>query len=171
MKAFSSLLPLRPVQEPIVDIEPEPDPCRTCPVCSSLLKPVLDPAGKTLPLQQCPLCQAAQPLCELCLYPCSDKDTATCTNNSCQLVATLLSCERVTDLTSKVYGCPQFRACPNCHSLIMHERGCKYVTCTQCSHKYCFICLQKTEECRKDAGKYWSLTCSKPRAARQRFQT
>ncbi|XP_036420265.1 uncharacterized protein LOC118803854 [Colossoma macropomum] len=145
-----------------------------CPDCTSPLKPILDTAGRPMPLLQCLQCPAGQPLCEQCLYPCSnnpDKSTTTCTNKSCQLVLVLLTCEEVTDPLSKVKGCPLFRACPKCRSLMMHERGCKYVACMKCQHRYCFICLRSTVECIKDVNKYWSLSCSKPRAARQRFQT
>ncbi|KAI4879490.1 hypothetical protein NFI96_034365 [Prochilodus magdalenae] len=142
---------------------------RKCPHCSCTLKPVQDRAGRPSSRLQCPQCPASRALCEQCLYPCSK--TSSCTNKSCQLVSVLLTCDQVTDPLSKVKGCPMFRACPKCRNLMMHDRGCKYVTCLKCQHRYCFICLESTDECRKDTTKYWSLTCAKPRAARQRFQT
>ncbi|XP_058239099.1 cullin-9 isoform X2 [Hemibagrus wyckioides] len=145
----------------------ERDYSEMCPKCSSFLKPAVVPAGGSTSLLQCPKCSTT-PLCESCLYPCPD---GTCTNKSCPIVSLLLTCERVNKLESKVYGCPLFRACPNCHSIMMHERGCKYVFCAQCNHNYCFICLRTRQECTKDKNKYWSLTCSAPMAARQRFQT
>ncbi|KAG9281942.1 putative E3 ubiquitin-protein ligase RNF144A-B [Astyanax mexicanus] len=138
--------------------------------CSSSLKTVVNKAGHSPPPLQCPPCPAAHPLCEQCLYPCLSKGTATCTNNSCHLVATLLSCDLVTDPKSQVKGCPVFRACPKCHNLMMHTAGCKYVACTQCRHAFCFICLQNKAQCIGDID-HWSLTCSKPTAPRQRFQT
>ncbi|XP_017555990.1 cullin-9 isoform X1 [Pygocentrus nattereri] len=165
-KSSSVIVTYPPIQETITLLK--------CPDCAYPLKPVLDTAGIRMPLLQCLQCPVGQPLCEQCLYPCSnnpDKSTPTCTNSSCQLVSVLLTCAEVTDPSSRVMGCPLFRACPKCHSLMMHEGGCKYVACVNCQHRYCFICLESTKECRKDVGKYWLLTCSKPRAARQRFQT
>ncbi|MCI4394649.1 hypothetical protein PGIGA_G00171010 [Pangasianodon gigas] len=145
----------------------ELDYSKMCPKCSSFLKPAVVPAGHTTSLLQCPRCSTT-PLCEHCLYHCPD---GTCTNQSCQVVSMLLTCDQVRDSNSRVYGCPLFRACPKCHSIMMHQSGCKYVSCAQCRHIYCFICLRIKQECVKDTNKYWSLNCSAPRAARQRFQT
>ncbi|KAK2816579.1 hypothetical protein Q7C36_022850 [Tachysurus vachellii] len=138
-----------------------------CTNCSSILKPAVFPAGGSTSLLQCPQCSTT-PLCGGCLYPCPD---GTCTNKSCPVVSLLLACEQVTELSSKVYGCPLFRACPKCYRIMMHKTGCKYVTCSYCNHSYCFICLRSKQVCTKDMNKYWSLTCSAPKAARQRFQT
>ncbi|KAF4073296.1 hypothetical protein AMELA_G00257350 [Ameiurus melas] len=145
----------------------EPDYSRMCPKCSTLLKPAVVPAGRTTTLLHCARCSTT-PLCERCLYPCSG---SACTNQSCQVVSLLLTCDRVTDSASKVYGCPLFRACPKCHNVMMHQSGCKYVMCGQCTNIYCFICLRIKQVCVKGENLYFSLTCSAPRAARQRFQT
>lgn len=136
-----------------------------CPVCFSSLKPGYI-KGHTSALLQCTRCPAAPLLCGSCLYPCNSESPA-CTNNLCPLVATLLTCGVVSDLKSKVFGCPEFRACPKCHNLIIHASGCKFVRCLSCKHRFCFICLQ--DDCSTDREKYWSLTCKKPRAQRQRF--
>ncbi|KAL1274940.1 hypothetical protein QQF64_027754 [Cirrhinus molitorella] len=141
------------------------DPTNTCPVCFSALKPARI-KGTTDKLLQCTRCPTAQLLCGSCLYPCT---SAACTNKLCPLVSTLLTCEVVSDPLSTVLGCPTFRACPKCHNLIMHEEGCKFITCTSCFHHFCFICLQ--DDCSKDEEKYWELTCTKPRAERQRFMS
>ncbi|XP_016401458.1 cullin-9-like [Sinocyclocheilus rhinocerous] len=141
------------------------DPTNTCPVCFSALKPAYI-KGTTDKLLQCTRCPTIQLLCGSCLYPCT---SAACTNKLCPLVSTLLTCEVVSDPKSKVLGCPMFRACPKCHNLIMHEKGCKFVTCTSCFHRFCFICLQN--DCSKDHANYWNLTCTKPRAERQRFMS
>lgn len=135
-----------------------------CPVCSSALKPACIKGSTTSGLLHCTRCLTTQLLCGSCHYPCT---SAGCTNKLCPLVSTLLTCEVVSDPKSKVYGCPMFRACPKCHNLIMHEKGCKFVTCTSCYYRFCFICLQ--DDCSKDAANYWSLTCTKQRAERQRF--
>lgn len=136
-----------------------------CLVCFSSLKPSYK-TGQTGALLQCTRC--AQNLCGSCLYPCTS-DSVTCTNKLCPLVSTLLTCGVVSNPQSKVFGCPEFRACPKCHSLIMHESGCKFVSCQSgnCKHRFCFICLE--DDCVKDKEKYWSLTCKKQRAERQRF--
>ncbi|XP_050965526.1 probable E3 ubiquitin-protein ligase RNF144A-B isoform X2 [Labeo rohita] len=112
------------------------DPTNTCPVCVSALKPAYI-KGSSDKLLQCTQCPTAQLLCGSCLYPCT---SAACTNTLCPLVATLLTCEVVSDPKSKVLGCPMFRACPKCHTLIMHEEGCKFVRCRSCRHRFCFIC-------------------------------
>ncbi|XP_056601777.1 uncharacterized protein LOC130419235 [Triplophysa dalaica] len=132
-----------------------------CPVCFSSLK-----LCHTSELLQCTQCPTAPFLCGSCLYPCTT-DSATCTNNMCPLVSTLLTCGLVSDPKSKVFECPEFRACPKCRSLIIHVSGCKFVRCHSCKHRFCFICLQ--DDCCNDVEKYWSLTCKKPRAQRQRF--
>lgn len=136
-----------------------------CPVCFSSPKPSYK-TGQTDALPQCTQC--AQFLCGSCLYPCTT-DSATCTNKLCPLVSTLLTCGVVTNPKSRVFGCPEFRACPKCHILIRHESGCKFVKCQSenCNHRFCFICLQ--DDCHNDKEKYWLLTCKKPRAERQRF--
>lgn len=136
-----------------------------CLVCFFALKPAYI-KGTTDKLLQCTRCPTSQLLCGSCLYP---RTSAACTNKLCPLVSTLLTCEVVSDPISKVLGCPMFRACPKCHNLIMHEEGCKFVTCPSCFHGFCFICLQ--DDCSKDAANYWNLTCTRLRAERQRFMS
>ncbi|KAM9440673.1 uncharacterized protein Hap1MRO34_025879 isoform 2-T3 [Clarias gariepinus] len=163
---YSRMAIMMSTPPPPMPLPKEPDYSRMCPTCSSALKPAVVPAGRPTSLLQCPRCSTT-PLCELCLYPCSD---GTCTNQSCQVVSLLLTCDRVTKRDSNVYGCPVFRSCPKCYNVIMHQGGCKYVYCERCRYRYCFICLRMTEECKKD-GNFYSLFCSAPRAARQRFRT
>jgi len=136
------------------------------PVSFSALKPACIKGCTTSELCHWTQCLTTQLLCSSCLYPCTSD---ACTNKLCPLVSTLLNCEVVSDPKSKVLGCPMFRACPKCHNLIMHEKGCKFVKCTSCKHTFCFICLQ--DDCSKDPAHYWSLTCTKQRAERQRFFT
>nr|XP_023700881.1 probable E3 ubiquitin-protein ligase RNF144A [Paramormyrops kingsleyae] len=145
-----------------------------CPSCTGRLQPCLDGAGHPLQYIQCTAGASSHRFCRSCLCPWApscDAPSESCSNGSCQLVATLLSCNTVTDTKSRVFGCPLFRACPKCHSLIMHDSGCKYVTCRPCRHRFCFICLQRSRECRKTTELYWSRACNKPRAARQTFVT
>ncbi|XP_062845118.1 uncharacterized protein LOC134303596 [Trichomycterus rosablanca] len=157
-------------QEQVIPV-PDP-PCQEnitlleCPLRFFNWMPVPDTSGRAMPFRQIPKCPAVKPVCEHCLYPCP---SGTCTNQSCQVVSVLQTCELVTDPESDVFGCPQFRACPKCHSLIMHVGGCNYVECGQCEHEYCFICLRSADECNdEDFFPCCSLT---HQAARQRFRT
>ncbi|XP_033727798.1 probable E3 ubiquitin-protein ligase ARI7 [Pecten maximus] len=36
---------------------------------------------------------------------------------------------------------PAVRACPSCHALVEHERGCKRMPC-KCKYQFCFVCLK-----------------------------
>ncbi|XP_063058555.1 potential E3 ubiquitin-protein ligase ariadne-2-like [Engraulis encrasicolus] len=127
----------------------------------------------TSPVVCCFTCPGTPLLCETCLSPWQQHSLVAgeghCSNSRCAVVGVLLTCALVTDPKSKVKGCPEFRACPKCHSLIMHGCGCKYVSCSQCTHRFCYICLSDRGECNKNSELYWSLTCSKPTAGRQWF--
>ncbi|XP_036404327.1 uncharacterized protein DDB_G0292642-like [Megalops cyprinoides] len=154
-------------------VEACPENYKKCPTCSSILKRPLDSAGQPCQFCRCPRCPQSH-LCWSCLSPwCfpSEAGAGHCGNRSCDVVAVLLSCDTVTDPMSSVFGCPVFRACPKCHGLIMHTTGCKYVWCPNCDHNFCFICLQKASRCCRHEDMYFSLSCKKQRAARQRFVT
>nr|XP_015195938.1 PREDICTED: E3 ubiquitin-protein ligase HEL2-like [Lepisosteus oculatus] len=151
---------------------------KKCPTCDHILKRAVDTFGTPCPYVKCPLCSQKQGKPHLFCWSCHSRwpvpecaSPGQCANSSCELVATLLTCPTVTDFSSKVYGCPIFRSCPRCHSLIMHEKGCKYVRCQSCRHSFCFICLERSRICRKDEELYFSLMCKKPRAKRQTFFT
>merc|ERR1711959_68461 len=45
---------------------------------------------------------------------------------------------------------PTIRACPSCNSANLHPSGCKHMTCYNCSHEYCHICLRDHKVCRAD---------------------
>ncbi|XP_076129808.1 uncharacterized protein LOC143111455, partial [Alosa pseudoharengus] len=143
---------------------------KTCPTCSSVLHIVQGTDWQASPVAQCTNCPTKPYLCATCLSPWQGHPGVLghCANKRCAVVGTLLNCGLITDPNSKVKGCPEFRACPKCYSLLMHSHGCKYVTCF-CSHTFCYICLSDSNECRKDKDLYWSLTCSKPTAGRQWF--
>lgn len=50
---------------------------------------------------------------------------------------------------------PAVRACPSCHALVEHERGCKRMTC-KCTFQFCFVCVKPwTSE-----GCGYNKTCS-----------
>ncbi|KPP60234.1 hypothetical protein Z043_121781 [Scleropages formosus] len=148
--------------------------CDKCPSCSGILKPCLDRVGQPLLYTQCSLMPESHQFCRSCLAPWKpihEDGIESCSNRSCEVVSVLITCDKVTDPKSKVLGCPLFRACPKCYSLIMVVDGCKYVQCKKCKHRFCFICLERSEDCRQDRDLYWSLTCRKPRAGIQWFVT
>ncbi|KAI1898792.1 hypothetical protein AGOR_G00076010 [Albula goreensis] len=108
-------------------VESHPDVYKKCPSCCCVLKRPLDSAGQPCLSVQCPQCPPPRQLCWACLSPWlfpNEAGAGHCSNGSCGLVAMLLNCDIVTDPKSKVYGCPLFRACPKCHGLIMHTKGC-----------------------------------------------
>jgi len=57
---------------------------------------------------------------------------------------------------------PAIRCCinPDCHMLLSHENGCKYVRCQnkRCDYAFCFICLRRyisdTDCCTRD---HWAV--------------
>ncbi|KAL4659926.1 hypothetical protein GN956_G204, partial [Arapaima gigas] len=145
-----------------------------CPKCPGILRASLNSAGCPLQYTQCSQLPESHLFCRFCLAPWKpihENGMERCSNQSCEVVFTLLTCETVTNPSSKVLDCPIFRACAMCHSLIMHVDGCKYVSCQQCQYKFCFICLEDTKVCKQDKELYWALSCKKPRAKRQTFVT
>ncbi|KAL0193140.1 hypothetical protein M9458_011436, partial [Cirrhinus mrigala] len=54
--------------------------------------------------------------------------------------------KQISDPQSSVNGCPYFRACPGCHTLLTHNgEGCPNIICPDCDEEFCFRCLQ--QEC------------------------
>ncbi|KAG5284028.1 hypothetical protein AALO_G00022160 [Alosa alosa] len=132
-----------------------------CPTCSSVLHIVQGTDWQASPVTQCINCPTKPYLCATCFSPWQGSPGVLghCANKRCAVVGNLLTCGLITDPNSPVKGCPEFRACPKCYCLLMHNnKGCNNVTCLQCHHDFCYICLS-SEECD---------THSKP-AARQRF--
>ncbi|XP_076866896.1 uncharacterized protein LOC143518343 [Brachyhypopomus gauderio] len=69
---------------------------------------------------------------------------ASCRPARCALRAVLLSEECITDPSSPAKGCPFFRACPKCNTLVTHNgRICPNVTCPGCSTLFCFRCIRQ----------------------------
>ncbi|XP_049922558.1 uncharacterized protein LOC126403810 [Epinephelus moara] len=91
-----------------------------------------------------------------------------CENDGCisQPLETLRNCPDITFKDVKgVTGCPSIRACPTCGFLVEHnKRKCKTMVCPRCKVKFCFVCLQFTQECLKQ--KPYDL-CSSGVAPRQ----
>ncbi|KAK1153253.1 putative E3 ubiquitin-protein ligase RNF217 isoform X1 [Acipenser oxyrinchus oxyrinchus] len=155
-----------------------PELYKKCPACSLLLQRPGDDDASVALCVACPGCSCSRGkpclLCWACLSPWQGGEEAGegagCTNKACGLISALLFCSVVTDPDSRVLGCPLIRACPKCHQLTMHTGGCKYVCCQGCRHRFCFICLERSKNCKRTGpGLYWALQCSKPRAERQRL--
>ncbi|XP_076129861.1 E3 ubiquitin-protein ligase RNF144B-like [Alosa pseudoharengus] len=141
-----------------------------CPTCSSVLHMGQGTDWQASPVAQCTNCPTKPYLCATCLYPWQGSPGVLghCANKRCAVVGNLLTCGLITDTNSPVKGCPEFRACPKCYSLLMHNnKGCNNVICLQCHHDFCYICLRSSEECWK-AIHLLSSDHSKP-AARQQF--
>lgn len=154
-----------------------PDKYRKCPVGAHILTRSLDSSGRPSPSAMCPWCPQLKHFCWCCQAPwlfSMEAGPGQCPNRSCDLVATLLACETITDTSSSVVGCPVFRSCPKCHCVIMHELdGCKYVACPSCKYKFCYICLKASKSCLRLGvdGEYYFTVCEGGIASRQRFVT
>ncbi|XP_038588331.1 E3 ubiquitin-protein ligase RNF144A-like [Micropterus salmoides] len=126
-----------------------------CPGCKScVVRADLSDLGV-----ECTKCTAAKRrpfrFCWQCLRewkgpaPRSDR----CENDGCvnEPLETLRNCpDIVFESVKGVTGCPCIRACPTCGFLVEHNRTqCKTIVCSRCKVKFCFVCLQFTEECLK----------------------
>ncbi|XP_076867015.1 uncharacterized protein LOC143518419 isoform X2 [Brachyhypopomus gauderio] len=77
-------------------------------------------------------------------WPKKAEAEASCNLDRCALRAALLSDECITEPHSSAKGCPFFRACPECNTLVTHNGvGCPNVRCPQCRKGFCFRCLRR----------------------------
>ncbi|KAG5261017.1 hypothetical protein AALO_G00299050 [Alosa alosa] len=152
-----------------------PDRYKKCPVCSCILSRPLDSTGQPCPFSSCARCPHTHHFCWACLAPWLFPDEAgagQCSNGSCYLVGTLLSCDVVTEPGSSVLGCPRFRACPKCLALLSHTRdGCKHTACPECGHVFCYVCLLDTAACPQQENEHYLPFCRGQKAKRQWFVT
>ncbi|KAL2094903.1 hypothetical protein ACEWY4_009622 [Coilia grayii] len=157
-------------QSTIPNCERTAMPCtakeNTCRTCSSVLYPVQGTEKPSSPVVQCFTCPGKPFICGTCLSPWQGRPGDAkrhCPNKKCAVVGILLTCSLITDPNSKVKGCPEFRACPKCYSLMTHNgEGCNNIGCSECTHVFCYICLRDSRECM-------SICCF--RAGRQWFST
>ncbi|XP_062392367.1 uncharacterized protein LOC134080126 isoform X2 [Sardina pilchardus] len=107
-----------------------------CPTCFSVLPIVQGTDYQASPVAQCTNCPTKPYLCATCLSPWQGPPgvLGRCTNQRCAVVGTLLTCGLITD-PSKVKGCPEFRACPKCYSLLTHSRGCNQLSRLNLKHQ------------------------------------
>ena len=80
-------------------------------------------------------------------HDCPDCATRHARNITCEVAARNRAEAETEDLTN--LDTQQFKRCPNCKVLIEKIRGCNHMTCGQCHHEFCWICLSKygTTEC------------------------
>ncbi|KAA0717255.1 hypothetical protein E1301_Tti020834 [Triplophysa tibetana] len=72
------------------------------------------------------------------------RNSISCSLPDCALRAALLSDTQIDDPRSSAKGCPYFRACPRCKSLLTHNgEGCPNITCPKCHEEFCFRCLNQ----------------------------
>ncbi|KAF4073294.1 hypothetical protein AMELA_G00257330 [Ameiurus melas] len=77
-------------------------------------------------------------------WPDTTSPNSSCTQPNCALRAALISKKRIKDPNSSVMGCPYFRACPTCNTLLTHNGdGCPDIECPECCTEFCFRCLDQ----------------------------
>lgn len=52
------------------------------------------------------------------------------------------------------------KQCPSCHKNIEKNQGCNHMTCSQCRHEFCWICLGPWSKHGSSTGGYYS--CNRP---------
>lgn len=66
----------------------------------------------------------------------------TCKNRDLEAIQKILNEAPLKTLDySKIERVPSKRLCPNCRTLIEHERMCKQMKCPSCQTEFCFACL------------------------------
>ncbi|XP_072904950.1 E3 ubiquitin-protein ligase RNF217-like [Hemitrygon akajei] len=148
------------------------DTYKKCPGCKSLLQRL----DLTNLCMKCPFCSETKgeafQFCWACLrkWKGGSWQGDSCANESCHIVALLQCCEEILNPALTVNGCPSIRACPQCKALVAHSGGCKYVTCRNCTNRFCFRCLESFNACYSaQPNWYHRARCDKPKAARQTF--
>merc|ERR1719159_188280 len=122
-------------------------PMKTCPGCKS---DCMRPDGLALFRVSCGGC-AGGDWCWLCAGKWRRSGFTVCGNANCG---------------SYNVEIPEYRACPKCATLIIHNDACKHMNC-ECGYKFCFVCLKAYEN-----GKGWPCGSHRdqcPAAPRQQF--
>ncbi|KAL2079779.1 hypothetical protein ACEWY4_025523 [Coilia grayii] len=152
-----------------------PDRYKKCPVCFCILTRPLDSTGQPCLFSSCAHCPHTHHFCWACLAPWLFSDEAgagQCSNSSCYVVGTLLACDAVTEPSSALLGCPCFRACPQCLTLLPHtSNAAKHTVCLECGHAFCYVCLQDTAACPQEENEHYLPFCKGQKAERQWFVT
>jgi len=61
------------------------------------------------------------------------------------------------------------KECPNCAFLIHKEGGCQYMTCSHCSHHFCWVCLGNFDHINHSCNKFKEETGVDPNSERARI--
>jgi E3 ubiquitin-protein ligase RNF19A len=115
-----------------------------CPGCRSFCERL----DKTKARVTCRICKKRSNRPDFCWHCFKDwrnsSSTGECGNPGCNDASILKPIQPENAPEKEVVGvkCPSRRLCPNCATLIEHEKACKHMTCKVCSHKFCFICLR-----------------------------
>lgn len=84
----------------------------------------------------------------------------TCKNRDLEAIQKILNDAPLKTLDySNIERVPSKRLCPNCRTLIEHERMCKQMKCPSCQTEFCFACLTLCVGGRLQCTGY-SMECS-----------
>jgi len=115
-------------------------PMKTCPNCQSNC---IRPEGLALFRVSCGGCGGAD-WCWQCGGKWKSSGFTVCGNSNCHtyhLNKILRSCKTKKSGSTYNVKIPEYRACPKCATLIMHNDACKHMDC-ECGFSFCFVCLQ-----------------------------
>ena len=59
--------------------------------------------------------------------------------------------------------------CPKCSALIYKDQGCQYMRCQQCSHAFCWLCLQNFDHKSHNCNKFTGVAQGTERNERNRY--
>ncbi|OWF38825.1 potential E3 ubiquitin-protein ligase ariadne-2-like [Mizuhopecten yessoensis] len=118
-----------------------------CPFCRCLSARASENNNRVV----CINCQQTNPdnseFCWQCLHPWKVSANGDfCGNLECTTAKGALMSQEILRTCAKktidqYKNVPAVRACPGCHALVEHERGCKRMPC-KCKHEFCFVCLK-----------------------------
>jgi len=131
---------------------------KQCPTCSTYCMRERDTERKWYHRRQsnpdkvtCMICTKKsgkkKEFCWKCLQAWNGRG-ATCGNANCEISmdARLLQLTQCRTKTIAWHlNVPELRGCAQCGVVIQHTDGCNQVTCLQCGHKFCFICLKPAQ--------------------------
>lgn len=117
---------------------------KPCPKCNTFSSPICS-TDKRLVCGTCTACLGRNyEFCWLCLQEWKSDGVDRCGNLDCDdykpLLAILANCQDK-EIIAGVKS-PSKRACPGCSTIIEHAEKCKHMSCIQCKHEFCFICLK-----------------------------